>query len=227
MKSHHSRELTIAFLLGLQLEELYSVFGEGLIRIFQYASKDYVDAFYNKFVLITESMRELDLGNEFEAVDSFIRNEVSSIISSKWEDQPTIKAHFDAARAISTKLDVFMNNVAAKLNSVDKTRFDLGIFIARISLCCRVIKGRDDKKRALYVKELERIKENYLAIVQKGKESGVVEAAFNAIIRSRFESIATEMKNLDFQTPWVVAAIHTQIEPLLDDMGFSFGARAK
>lgn len=222
MKSYHSRQLPTAFLLGFQIEELYSIFGESLIQVFQSASEEYMESFYHKFVLIDQCIEDLNLETQFTSLSPFIKEQVSAMRSIQSKDPAAMRAQFDVSRTISNKLDELMNGLAAKLNPADKTRFDLGIFIARISLCCRVLKLGNSERQQLYVKELGRVKKYYLDILQKGKENGVMEAAFPGTIRSRFDSIAVELENSDFlDTPRSVAAIHTQVEILLDDMGFS------
>lgn len=222
MKYDNSQQLPQAFLLGLQVEELYSIFGESLFQVFTFASKEYMDSFYHKLEMINQCMQDLNLGNEFVSLSSFIREQVPVMSSFKSTDIAAIRVQFDISRSVSTSLDHFMNNVAAKLGTVDKLRFDMGIFIARISLCCRVIKSDDQARQQVYSKELERIKVHYLDALRKGKENALIEASFPGKVRLRLDSIAFEMENGNLlQDPRCVGSIHTQVEILLDDMGFS------
>jgi hypothetical protein len=183
-----SSELPIAFIAGFQIEELYCIFGEPGPFLAGGFTPELKTKCENKLASIERCLSWLNVGNDFSKLAQAIRQ---SSDENPWQSNPnleTIGALQLLARKTADAIGGFMGYVRKQLNDVEGLRYDVGIFVARLSLCMRYVcapSGADattaqliNELRPLYVKELKRTADTLTGVLAKGLAGRALGQAF-------------------------------------------------
>jgi hypothetical protein len=165
-----------AFLLGLDIEEIYMVFAEG----FQLAGRGLGPAHYAVIERKVERVRELLLG--FGCPASLIgRVGDAAFKVRRADDDANLDIDAFAAETFRARdeLSDLMLDVRRHLASGDALLYDLGVMFARLHLCVRVLASGNAPRdlRKLYGKELERVFPIVVQFIEEADAEGVLDRA--------------------------------------------------
>ncbi|MEU1466171.1 hypothetical protein ABZ467_37255 [Streptomyces sp. NPDC005727] len=144
-----------ALWLGSDLEGLYQLFAERQLWLAQaYAAEGLVLPSSHDETVHWVRSELVRLGLPFEAVNDFMDDMSHVRLGRKPDD-----SYWEAHTQVALRLDHLMNDVAARLDGVDRSMYDIGVALARLALCLRMV---DDTTPAL-PSELSWFRETYQA----------------------------------------------------------------
>jgi hypothetical protein len=178
-----------AFLLGLEIEEVYAIFGESIQIQMGGALQP---AHYEQVERKAQRVRDflLDFDAPFELVQRF--EAVTAMIYRHGDPRAADlgRVHAESMEAAG-RLSELMHEVRGRLSHDDAALYDLGVMLARLHLCLRVLAPTDGSPspefREVYAAELARV----VPVVQ-----GFLVAGLDAVARTGSEEFHERMRSL-------------------------------
>jgi hypothetical protein len=134
--SERPQVVSRAFALGVDFEEVYIVFGEATQIIMGGLRPDHYDLIESKVQRVRDALLDLgcpyDLVQRFERATSPIHRAGDPLIGGL---ESLLEATFETER----ELDAMMGEIRVYLPADDALLYDLGIMLARLHLCLRVV----------------------------------------------------------------------------------------
>jgi hypothetical protein len=145
--------------LGVDIEEVYTVFGEGQ----QLAGRGLDDAAFALVERKTQRVQDrlLDLGMPHDLVQRF-QSAASHAVRAGDPLPGGIEGLFAATKAAASELSGLMGEIRGHLTPDDGALYDLGVMLARLDLCLRIVVSAGDRPavselRTTYLTELQRV----------------------------------------------------------------------
>jgi hypothetical protein len=148
-----------AFMLGLDIEEVYAIFGESIQLMMGGALQPpHYDDVERKAQRVRDTL--VELGSPFELVARF--EAVTSKIYRAGDPRAAdLRRVRDESSEATRDLGALMHEVRHQLAPDDASLYDLGVMLARLHLCLRVLVPPEGtppiEMRDLYAKELARV----------------------------------------------------------------------
>jgi len=215
------------FVLGLDIEEVYSIFGEHLQSVRGGIPHEMFAVIDRKIDRIQTTAQELGIAKGVDTALSTVRARLRRGAGGDLDDKKPgglFKENMQTAGLI----DNLMGALRKRLDEEKGCRYDVGIYCGRLSLCARSIGSAallppeiGQSRRELYTKEIARAGENLANILSRGEQSGVLRRAFTPEEADTLKAIAgMAVTTGESEKPDVTRAIYMGIEQILSVAGF-------
>jgi hypothetical protein len=218
-----------AFLMGVDIEELYINFGEMLQASAGGVSPNTYALLQKKIQRIQQTLASFalpaDLSAELDRFKARIERNLNDLASTTPED-------IVASQKTGLEIGQLMGRIRKQLDDVRGLQYDTGIFAARLTFCCRILRnassgaGGDDHMRQFlaqmtetYQRELRRTGEVLVGTLIAGEKQGALEKAFSAELIHSLQQAGVAILKDAATTPAGLAAIERQLEAALGSVG--------
>lgn len=213
--------------LGIDIEEVYETFGEGLILFHMGLQAAQYEQGERQAQRVRDGMLDLgcpmDLVRRFEAAASRINRSGDSLPDGLSPDQYSLMVS-----ATATDLSILMGDVRGHLPSPNAELYDLGVMLARLSLCLRFVTTavHDDELveyHRIYLQELARVVPILTGMIQTVREL----PAFNELLPHEplqgLSQLASHLTRWDGGSDGWSQAAHAYTERFLRSIGMALG----
>ena len=215
------RPVTVAraFTLGVDIEEVYIVFGEALQLMTGGLMPDHYDAVERKAQRVRDALLDHgcphDLVQQFERVAAAIHRAGDPIVGGP-------EGLYHETMAATRELDAVMVGVRGQLGEDDARLYDLGIMLARLHLCLRVVTppAGDPEGVELYRTELARVVPSSLDMLAESEAAGLLGRAMSAELEELLRRVNDELLRWDGGSDAWCRATRTRLDRVFSAAGW-------
>lgn len=226
-----------AFVLGVNIEEIYCIFGESFQTIFGGSvSDEYYEVFERKIGWCREVLIEFDVSNEIVANLLHLETQVRRQTPGRVISPDAVKAQRDADVKTEAEMSIWMSQIREQLDARAGLQYDLGIFTARLSLCVRALKAAAAAQQSicesahrqfwrhyqdLYTHELLRVGGIFARLTRQAAQTGHLAQVFAPVFAAQLLVLADMVGQVNTISIERVESIGQHVERLLTQLGFT------
>lgn len=217
-----------AFVMGVNIEEIYIIFGEQIQTQMGGLPHNLYASAERKLKAIREVLAKLGLPEDLSAALTPIKARIERGMGARSQTPDEVSEAMMASMKTAEEIGRLMGAIRGKLDDLSGLQYDLGIFTARLSLCCRMIRAsaaltgnQGAPMRDLYAKEFRRGGQQFARILAAGVQAGVFERAFPDEFGRGLAAVGSDVAKDSSCSPEFAAGVEKRIEDLLAKAGFS------
>jgi hypothetical protein len=226
-----------AFVLGVNIEEIYCIFGESFQTLFGGSvSEEYYAVCERKIGWCREVLIEFDVSNEIVANLLHLETQVRRQTPRRVLSPDAVKALRDADVQTGNEMSIWMSQIRKQLDARAGLQYDLGIFTARLSLCVRVLKTAAAAQQSMhesargqfwknyddiYTDELLRVGRIFARLTHQAAQADQLGQAFAPGLAAQLLALADMLGQGDTLSIECVESIGQHVERLLAQLGFT------
>ena len=217
-----------AFVLGVNIEEFYIIFGEQVQAIVGGLPDSAYEAFERKAQMIRRTLVAFKVSDEVISKLTVLEGQVESGARGRPDSKTETAESMLASMMIGAQIGQLMMNVRQQLPDKEGLQYDLGIYAARISFCAKIILlaprlfGAAGKEYVdLYTRELIRAGGELHKLARAAERNGALAAAFEPVQRERVLTIGSLLTGKSAMTTTQVQACEQLVEQLFAPLGLT------
>ena len=180
------------FVLGVNIEELYCLFGEQYQTMTGGISRELHASGERKLGQVLAALGKLGLPATIADGLSPVRARLEQLTGSAASDPAAIHQDVAASQQTAANISRLMGTIREGMDDAVGNQYDSGIFCAHLSLCARMVRIAGDaqdepssRRKDLYGQELKRSARSYLGVLARALKNKVFIRPFPRISHRR------------------------------------------